>query len=234
MARKGNRQIKIEKKYLVLCEGVDALYFLIHYLNSEQLKGDPRFADDIQVMDFGGINDLPRFLLTLQGMERFDEVESIAIIRDAETDAKAAVSSIKSALQSAGLPVPPALNQWQKESDKPQTAFTLFPTCDQNPKTGALEDFCWDLLRDRRDDLKTEVDEFVARIKTTYGTVTSHQHKSRLHAFFSVNQNLVSLKIGEAAGAGAFDWGKSELLPLKNMLQEGFASSCSLSKPVSP
>lgn len=222
MARQ--RQINIEKRYLILCEGVDAFHFLIRYLNSEQLKCDPRFANDIQVMDFGGIHDLRQFLQTLQRMERFDEVESIAIIRDAETDASAAVSSIKSALQSVCLPVPSALNQWQKGQGKPQTAFTLFPLCDENPKVGALEDLCWELLFDRNDDLKSKVDEFVGEVKDTYGTVTSHQHKSRLHAFFSVNQDLVSLKIGEAAGAGAFDWGKSELLPLKGMLQEGFAS----------
>ena len=53
---------KIVKSYLLLCEGRDAERFLINYLESEALAQDQRFYNDIQVMDFGGNEDLSNSL----------------------------------------------------------------------------------------------------------------------------------------------------------------------------
>ena len=77
---------QIVKPYLLLCEGRDAEGFLINYLNSNALKQDLRFSNEIQVFDFGGNNNLTNFLMNLKNMDKFDRVTSIAVIRDAEKD----------------------------------------------------------------------------------------------------------------------------------------------------
>ena len=43
-------KVKIEHQNIIFCEGMDANMFLIWYLNSQALSGNPIFANDIQVM----------------------------------------------------------------------------------------------------------------------------------------------------------------------------------------
>ena len=97
---------KIDHKHLVICEGVDAKYFLIWYFNSSALLDIRPFADDIQIIDFGGNEELSNYLAIVKNTAGFDKLESILIVRDAERDAEAAVSKIQSALRKNEFPVP--------------------------------------------------------------------------------------------------------------------------------
>ena len=54
MARVRNR---IEKPYLILCEGIDVENVMIGYLNSDALAFDGRFANDIQTLNFKGVEE---------------------------------------------------------------------------------------------------------------------------------------------------------------------------------
>lgn len=83
MPRKTNNKIK--KSHLIICEGRDEQEFLIAYLNSREILDDPIFSNEIQVIDFGGNENLPNFLSVLKRMEDFEKVESLLVIRDAET-----------------------------------------------------------------------------------------------------------------------------------------------------
>lgn len=65
--------------------------------------------DGIQVMDFGGINDLAKFIKTLTKIDKYDEVTSIIVARDAEVDHKSAFNSVKSVLKNNNLSVPDSL-----------------------------------------------------------------------------------------------------------------------------
>jgi hypothetical protein len=95
--------------------------------------------------------------------------------------------------------------------------------CNSNPTTGALEDLCWNILaNDPRHEMRSDVTSFVSCMKEKYHRISAHEHKSKLHAFFSVNDNLISLKIGEASRAGAFDWNSNYLQPLKDIIEQGF------------
>lgn len=216
---------KILKEYLILCEGRDTENFLISYLNSEALKCDERFGENIQTFDFGGIKDLNVFMQNLRNMEGFERVEQILVIRDAETDVEKAENDIKKAFRDCGLAVPDGCFKWNvSDSTSPATAYILLPTCDSYPKTGALEDLCWDILSgEGTDALKTEVKTFVSKIKSNYeDSIGTHEHKSRLHAYFSIKDDYVSLKVGEAARVGAFDWSHDKLRPLKEIIEKGF------------
>lgn len=213
---------EIRTKYLILCEGKDAQLFMIWYLNSDTLSYDSRFSSDIQAMCFNGIDDLSNYIATLKNMEGFLDVTRIMVLRDAETSIEKAINSVKKAFRDNDLPIPADCNQWIF-SDSLGTAFTLFPTCCQNLATGTLEDLCWNILADERAlEYRSDVQDFIEQINRKYDSITTHIHKGRLHTYFSIKDNLVSLKVGEAARAGAFDWNSVRLQPLRNLIEEGF------------
>ena len=215
---------RIVKPYIILCEGLDAQNFLIQFLNSKDLSNDSRFGNSIQVLDFGGINALSGFLSNLINMEGYENVSHIFVLRDAETDSDSAVRMIKRALSNNNLPIPDECNSWCGETgDVPKVAFTLLPACSNKPVAGALEDLCWLILKDKNaHEMRCDVQKFVTDIRTKYKSIKSHEHKSRLHTYFSINEKFISLKIGEAAAAGAFDWSSEKLVPLKKIIKAGF------------
>lgn len=224
MARVRNR---IEKPYLILCEGIDVENVMIGYLNSDALAFDRRFANDIQTLNFKGVEELPVYLSNLKKMEGYEIVRQILVLRDAERDVQKAINMVKKAFRVNGLPVPDSVHAWIKANDSSErkiaTAFTLLPTCDANPTEGALEDLCLNILKaEYADDMQKDIQGFINEVKNKYGSVSAHEHKSRLHTYFSVNEDFISLKIGEAALAGAFDWGSEKLKGLKELMAAGF------------
>lgn len=214
---------RIRTKYLILCEGKDAQNFMIQYLNSDVLSVDNRFSDDVQVMDFGGIKMLSSYIATLKNMDGYQDVTRIMVLRDAETNAEGAVDSVTNSFLKNGLVVPERCNQWNF-SDTPGTAFSLFPACCVDLTNGTLEDLCWDILADERaEECRKDVQAFIGEMKNKYSdSILTFEHKCRLHTYFSVKDDFVSLKIGEAAKAKAFNWNHERLLPLRKLIEEGF------------
>ena len=92
----------ITAKKLLLAEGRDAELFLVWAVRHFYSEKDSQ----TQVMDFGGINELTNFLKLLANDESYDDIETIVIVRDAETDAKAATESIQRSMAQANMPVP--------------------------------------------------------------------------------------------------------------------------------
>ena len=90
---------EIIKSKLLLVEGADAKYFFFYALEAFGV-------DDVQVIDFGGIGELTKYLKTLPLLPRYEQVTTIVIARDAETDPIAAVKNVKRSLKQAALPVP--------------------------------------------------------------------------------------------------------------------------------
>ena len=215
---------RILKPFLILCEGKDVRIFMNCYLESDALAYDSRFSNIIQTFDFNGIDDLRSFIGTLIRMDGFDLVRQILVLRDAERDVNKAIKNIQNAFRANNLPVPERPHTWSIEADfdKPATAFTLLPDCSEDPTPGALEDLCWDILKDEHaSKMRMDVLGFIDEIKKKYGTISTHEYKSRLHTYFSVNEKYISLKIGEAAKAGAFAWNHEKLDGLREILLEG-------------
>lgn len=148
-------------------------------------------------------------------------------MRDAETDVQKAEGMVKKAFSSNDLPMPDVVHDWKKgiglAGTNISTAFTLFPECNSKPKPGTLEDLCWDILKDQHaSEMREDIQGFINDIIHKYGTISSHEHKSRLHTYFSVNERYISLKVGQAAQAGAFAWDSEKLEGLKELIVEGF------------
>ena len=217
---KHNKQ-SILKQSLIFCEGLDEYNFLIAWLNSKTLADVPGFANDIQVVDFGGISDLYPALASYKSMDNFNTVHHLMIIRDAERDSSAAVQSIQSALHRNGFTFPDSPAQWVHDTrNNLHLGFMLFPSCSAETVNGTLEDLCLQILAGKdAPEYMTRVDAFIDDLETWRGAF-SHKFKTRLHTYFSVSGKFTALKIGEAAKANAFDWSRRELDTLRDFVRQ--------------
>lgn len=200
----------IKKTKVILAEGADAYWFLRHALNAYNIE-------DVQVFDFGGIDQLRGYLEAFSLVDGYDELVSVLIARDAETNAMAAIDSIKSSLKNVGLPIP--AQAYEFKVGAPNVAFVTFPGYDNVDgakvlKTGTLEDLC---LSTVTNPIFSEANKYIEEIDKNY-TKINLKHKSTLHAYLAGNNDFVGMKIGEAAKAGAWMWASEVLSPLKNIL----------------
>ncbi len=118
----------IESRIQLLVEGNDQRNFFEAFIDHLSLA-------DIQIQNFGGITDLRPFLSILVKRSGFREiVQSIGIVRDAETSAQAAFQSVQSSLENAGLPVP---NQPERRVGSSPAVTVLILPGDNSP--GMLE-----------------------------------------------------------------------------------------------
>lgn len=217
------KNTEIRKRHLILCEGKDELFFLIAYLNSDHLSKTPGFSEDIQVLDFGGNNDLPEYLAVLKVTSGFDKVKTLLIVRDAEKDASLAVQQIKKGLRNNGFAAPDGPHRWvrDEENNGINIGFLLFPGCNEDPVAGTLEDLCLSILNQPdAPELLEAVDGFLDRLEGGRGREFGHRFKTRLHTYLAVSDDYVGMKIGEAARAGAFGWNNEKLMPLREFIQE--------------
>ena len=198
----------IKQKKLLLAEGRDAELFLVwtgrHF----------RHEKDFQVMDFGGIKELTNFLLLLANDESFDDVETIVIARDAETDAKAATDSIQRSMELVGMPVPQKPFEYTQDSSL-KTAFVIFPG-PEHPN-GRLEDLCLSTVEN--DPLLECVDDYLECAKTK-GEPLPRIHKTKLHCFLAGKKDYAGLPIGLASREKAWDFDHPTLEPFKKIIQE--------------
>ena len=112
----------------LLVEGNDQRNFFEAFIEHLSLA-------DIQIQNFGGVNELRAFLLALANAPGFREaVQSVGIVRDAETSAQAAFQSVQSSLENAGLPVP---NQPERRAGSSPAVTVLILPGDNSP--GMLE-----------------------------------------------------------------------------------------------
>lgn len=217
---KKNICIYPDKPYLILCEGEDEFRFLIAYFNSSSLKDNPAFSEKIQIINFGGNNELENHLQLIQKMENFNTLQSVMVIRDAERDAKTAQREVIQAFQKSGLPVPEKVGVWNSTSDGINTGFLLFPSCSQELKNGTLEDLCLSILKEPDNNrIMEDIEGFMEQLRNNHNRTFPHEFKTKLHTYFSITDKFISLKIGEAAKAGAFDFSHEHLKNLRIFLE---------------
>lgn len=209
----GNNSIKEGMKHLILCEGRDEWNFL-----TELSKAFNNQYSIVQIENFGGNDNLRLALKTWSIDPNFRNLKSLIVVRDAERDANVAVDSIKSAFKNANLPVPPSPHQFETAEGGVKTGFVLFPKCSPELVNGTLEDLCLSILKEKNPPM-SEIDAFISDLKANNRKIT-RDFKTKLHTYFSITDKFVSLKIGEAAKAGAFDWSSSELDQIKSFLGE--------------
>ena len=103
----------------LLVEGNDQRNFFEAFIDHLSL-------DNIQIQNFRGVNELRGFLLVFVNAPGFREtVQSVGIVRDAETSAQAAFQSVQSSLMNAGLPVPSRPED--RTGDSPAVTVLILP-----------------------------------------------------------------------------------------------------------
>ena len=211
---------RIQKPFLRLCEGRDAEGFLINYLNSNELAQDPRFSNEIQVLDFGGNEDLSNFLMSLKNMDKFDRVKSLAVIRDAEKDYEKACQEVCRSLKKCGFVSSERCGTWVRDSSGLKVGFMLIPL---NNSAGTLEDLCLRILSENNNkNILSTIESFLDVMESSYERSYHRKHKNKLHTYLSSSDKYVTMLLGTASSAGAFDWGSDELESFKSFLTEGF------------
>jgi len=126
----------ITRKKLLVVEGKDAARFFTALLRHMQI-------DSIQIQDFGGKDEIHRFIKALKRTPGFNVVTALGIVRDADDDPTAAFQSVCSALQNAQLPVPPAPEQ--PTTGHPKTKVLIMPDASSH---GMLETACMNAVAD--------------------------------------------------------------------------------------
>ncbi|MCL2832450.1 MAG: hypothetical protein FWD78_04695 [Treponema sp.] len=214
MGKEKNKRIC--QPFLVLCEGEDTTQFIIRYL--EYLQKNDKLFENFQALDFGGNEELPIFLSDLPNYPGFDIVQTIIILRDAEGSHDDAVKSIINALKKSTFPVPPEPNKIEHKNNL-KLAYSLFPSLSTINKNGTLEDlYINNLAENGVKDVLNDIYSFINNLKAK-GRIFTWLHKTLLHTYFSVTNDFVSKKIGQATGAGAFNFECNEINMLKDLMK---------------
>ncbi len=193
----------ITYKKILLVEGHDAFQFfkaLLRHLN---------LLPDIEIRNFGGIGDLD-YLETLKITDGFDDVISLAIIRDAESNAVSAFDSVSSKLKQTGFDVP--LKPMTSTVGSPKISVFILPDCISN---GSLETICLQTVKN--DPAMPCVDQFFTCIQNNGLSVPKNIQKATLHAFLS-SRSRPHLLLGQAAHTGYWPWNHAALDLLKKFL----------------
>lgn len=137
---------------LVLVEGPDEFHFF-RFLR-------PR--DDVQIHVYEGKDQLRLELTTIRGIEGFDSVRQVAIVRDADLDPKAAIQSVLAQWSLAFRTELPRVtsDEWFEDEEGRRWSVWIMPKPDL---TGDLEELLWQAVgpsshRDCIEDLITCLD----------------------------------------------------------------------------
>ncbi|MDR2168747.1 MAG: hypothetical protein LBP59_01230 [Planctomycetaceae bacterium] len=206
------KNIKLEKRKIILAEGVDALYFFINLLGLLQ-------NENIQVLDFGGINDLTQYLNNLTKIDGYDKIESILIARDSETSSQSSSQSINSSLRNVHL-IDETLEPFNIQAAKIKIGFVLFPGYCANKclyEQGTLEDLCIKIFEEQK--IITDINSYLDDFQKTHNVKFKSIHKNQLHMLFSFTDKYVGLKLGEVMKAGGFNLNSPSLKPFVDIIQ---------------
>jgi hypothetical protein len=196
---------RITYSKLLVLEGFSACQFFKALLRQLNL------LEEIEIRNFGGINDLSKYLKTLRGIAGFSGVTSLGIVRDAEKDASSAFKSICRSLSVRNLPAP---SQPGTPADgRPRVSVFILPDCES---PGMLETLC--LRAVAEDPAITCVEEYLACLQRKGVPTTGNVTKARLHTFLA-SRKEPDLLLGQAAHEGYWLWDNPAFDQLKEFLR---------------
>ena len=167
---------------------------------------------NVQIQNFGGVNELRDFLEGLVSATGFREtVQSIGIVRDAETSARGAFQSVQSALSNAALPTPnrPA----ERTGTSPAVTVLILPGDDRQ---GMLETLlCESFAATPVEDC---IDDFFKCVESLPDMSIDRPDKARAHAYLTTKPNP-HFSVGVAAKNDYWNLDHSVFSPVRDFLQ---------------
>ena len=196
----------IEKPKLLLVEGIDEVRLF------GALAKDIG-AEDVQIRDYQGKDNLRRFLGVLPRIQGYLDLESIGVTRDADENSDNAAKRVRDALGAAELPVPDSPLE-SADDGKISVRYLIIP----HGETGALEDVC--LASVAGDPAMACVDGYFDCIERSEldGPRAKWMSKAKVHAFLSSREDP-ALRLGEAAERGVWSFDDPVFDPLKSVLR---------------
>lgn len=198
--------VRIVKPKLLLGEGKEEVRFFNALLVHLGIA-------DIQVIDYGGKSMLKDFLeaIARPPISGFASLASLAITRDADDDATAALASARAALAHVGLSIPAA--HGRMEGTKPQVGIWILP---DGATPGMLEDLCMGSVQ--ADLALPCVDEYFQCVLQRAGRQPNNRSKARLHAWLA-SQTDPDKRLGEAAEKHYWPWNAPAFQPIISFLR---------------
>ena len=193
----------ITKRKILAVEGKDEVNFFVALL---ALMG----IGDCDIRYVAGKDYFPVKLRTLTKDPGFGDVETFAVIRDADEDASAAFNSIKKVLEERGLVSPKTKNTFGKGC--PKVGIFILPG---NSDKGMLEDLCLRTVKDRP--AMACVDKF-AECAMALRPPPKIPAKAKAQAFLAAMPEIVN-SVGLGAQKGYWDFHSGELADLKSFLE---------------
>ena len=200
--------IELIEPNLLAVEGKDEVNFfkaLVKYLDLQ----------NVQILDIGGKFQFKHKLSAISKSPHFNNIISLGVIRDADTDSDSAFQSICSSLESVNLPVPE--QQLEPIGNKPKVSVMILPG---EGKPGMLEDLC--LMSVLLDPSMVCVNEFCQCIQQTGLNLPKNISKAKVQVFLASREET-GKRLGEAALAGYWPLDDEVFNQLKKFLRQIFS-----------
>lgn len=195
----------IEKKKQLLVEGNDQRNFFKAFIQRLALQ-------DVQIQNFGGVNQLRNFLPTLIKTSDFKSVTTVGIVRDAEKCASDAFKSVQSSLTKANLSVPPEVG---KPSNGSPTVYVFILPGDDKP--GMLETLLCQTFADQ--DVNHCIDGFFKCADALPDMSIKNREKARAFAYLATRPEPRH-SVGVAAKQGYWDLDHEAFDGVRTFLRE--------------
>ena len=171
------------------------------------LAGHTQRGEAVQIQNFGGVSELQDFLSALMREHGFREVHSLGIVRDAETDARAAFQSVQSSLRNNGLGVPS--DPGERVDSEPAVSVLILPG---NGDPGMLETLLWRSFAGSPEDIC--LDSFFECLNDSI----DQPHKARILAYLATKPHPHG-SINVAAQRGHWDLDHSAFGELRDFIR---------------
>ena len=198
------RAEEIKSAIQLLVEGNDPRNFFEAFVEHLSLA-------NIQIQNFGGVSELSGFLGALVNAPGFQTVQSLGIIRDAETSAERAFQSVQSSLERAKLPVPdsPA----ERTDTSPAVTVLILPG---DNRQGMLETLLCESFAD--DPVEECIDDFFKCVESLPDVSIERADKARARAYLTTKPNP-HFSVGVAAKNDYWDLDHNVFSTVRDFLQ---------------
>ena len=197
---------KIQQKKVMAVEGNDEVNFFKSLLEHTGIT-------DVEVFEAGGKDQFKNKLPALIRRKGFSEVETLAIIRDAEENAGSAFDSIINILKKENLKPPSKVNEFSQGI--PRIGIFIMPG---NSDEGMLEDLCLQTVENHP--VMKCVEAFIDCVKKS-GNQPGNIAKAKAQAFLAAMPEIVK-SVGLGARKNYWDFNSSVMADLNtfiNMLE---------------
>jgi hypothetical protein len=193
------------KKRLLVVEGKDDINF------SEKLLEYIGILDSVDIRSSEGKDNLKNLMPAFKFTTGFKNIEKIAVLWDADKNARDAFKQVTDVLKKIGLPSPKKPGEFS--SGSPSVGIFIMP---DNSSNGMLEDLCLESVKDH--EAMKCVDNFIActqELKEQPDNIS----KAKVQVFLA-SRSKIANSIGRAAQKGYWNFNSEKLQPLINFLKQ--------------